>query len=137
MQMIVPAAGLKRDLCRQNRPSQPELELLSVKRRVSPGNIDCVERLAPPNAGLVSVSKGLTPFKFPAGAQLAPGAAVRVVSGQKVVASGPGEYLWRATYIWCNEGDAATLLDPEGTIADRFFYGKPVDLLAGKTPCSR
>lgn len=84
-----------------------------------------------------TASSRVTPFKFPAGTQLAPGAAVRVVSGLKATASGPDEYLWRSAYTWCNEGDAATLLDPEGTVADRLFYGKPVDLGSGKTACAK
>ena len=82
-------------------------------------------------------SSRVPPFKFPAGAQLAPGATLRVVSGLKATASGPDEYLWRSAYTWCNEGDAATLLDPEGTVADRLFYGKPVDLGSGKTACAK
>ena len=86
---------------------------------------------------LTKVSKNLIAYRFPAGAQLAPGGTLRVMSGTGAVASAPNEYLWRTAPVWCNDGDAATLLDPEGTIADRLFYGKPVDLQNGKTPCSR
>jgi hypothetical protein len=86
---------------------------------------------------LTKVSKNLIAYRFPAGTQLAPGATLRIISGPQATASAPNEYVWRTAPVWCNEGDAATLLDPEGTIADRLFYGKPVDLANGKTACSR
>jgi hypothetical protein len=51
-------------------------------------------------------------YAFPGGYSLGAAASVTVKSGPG--AAGPGELQWMNGYVWNNEGDTASLVDPAG-----------------------
>ncbi|HEV2126723.1 MAG TPA: lamin tail domain-containing protein [Chloroflexota bacterium] len=72
---------------------------------------------------LRSLTGGQT-YAFPAGTVLAPGATVRVHSGQGASNKHqpPGDLFATNSNVWRNEGDTAVLLDPSGTVISRLTY---------------
>ena len=53
-------------------------------------------------------------YSFPGGYSLGSGASVAVKSGPG--AAGAGELQWMNGYVWNNDGDTASLVDPTGTV---------------------
>lgn len=70
---------------------------------------------------LLSV-KGNQWYTFPAGYQLAPGAAVYVHSGLLARHDPPLHLRWTRRYIWHNKGDTAVLYDAAGSEVSRLGY---------------
>ena len=62
-------------------------------------------------------------YSFPAGYSLAPGAQVRVHSGQGALDAPPQDLLWTRAYMWNNDGDEAELMDDSSQVVDRWSYG--------------
>ena len=66
---------------------------------------------------LISVD-GNQQYNFPSDFILKEGASVTVTTGGNAYESRPTHLLWTKAYIWDNNGDAARLVDPQGTIID-------------------
>jgi hypothetical protein len=62
-------------------------------------------------------------FAFPGGYVLAPGARVRVHSGEAALDNPPGDLLWGYAYVWLNEGDRAVLYNRASQVVDETCYG--------------
>lgn len=63
-----------------------------------------------------------TPYTFPSGYTLAPGATVRVHSGRDAVDNPPADLKWSGSYLWNNSGDEARLYDAAGNLVDSWPY---------------
>ncbi|WP_214779784.1 S-layer homology domain-containing protein [Bacillus sp. ISL-45] len=66
---------------------------------------------------LISVD-GNQQYEFPSDFVLKKGASVTVTTGRSAYESRPTHLLWTTAYTWDNNGDAARLVDPQGTIID-------------------
>lgn len=66
---------------------------------------------------LISVD-GNQQYEFPSDLVLKKGASVTVTTGRSAYESRPTHLLWTTAYVWDNNGDAARLVDPQGTIID-------------------
>jgi hypothetical protein len=79
----------------------------------------------PLNGWALASLHGLEVFCFPEGTVLAPGAQIRVVSGEGARAAPPRDLLWTHESVWSNRSDTALLFDHRGHEVGRFTYPRP------------
>jgi len=65
----------------------------------------------------------VSPFTFPAGYILAPGAEVRIYSGAKGREHNPPfSFDWTEQNVWDNDGETAQLFDAQGNLVSEYHY---------------